>query len=961
MDPVRDEIIEIGAVKFRGNKIIDRFESLVRPSGPVSLAVRSLTGLANDDLRKAPLFAQVAPKLRDFVKQSPIVGQSVGMDLDMLTAAGLHFSNTRYDTFEIATVLLPELRAYNLATIAATLGVSVPAKHRAIADSETTMAVFNRLVERLDSFDDATLERLVTVTRLSGTHLTRFFAAALNDRRQVAASLGGTSIGAQLLAQLGAAESSISSEAMFLVPRERPDRLEPTGRSEPVPPELLTGAMALGGPFSRTVAGFEDRPQQVEMMRAVATNLDQGGALLVEAGTGTGKSLGYLLPAALHAVERGDRVVVSTATIALQDQLLKKDIPALLAAADEAAGTPGMERLAALRDLKVSVLKGRANYLCLRRWFLAQREETAAEPQAQLYAKIIAWLQQTETGDSAELHLSPDQRQFWPRLAEEEGSCIPGQCVFHRRNQCFLFRARQQAEASHIVIVNHSLLLSDMQARHSVIPSFSHLVVDEAHHLEAEATQRVGYSLSRGQALELIHRVVAESEPMGVAGALGLTFRSIAGSPLDRARAIAADLQPRLSEGVAAAKEAVSRIDRFFNALGDFMERYEQDGSGYDRQTRVTDAARRDPGWSQLEIEWDDLSQPTGALFDVMRAFDRALDGFSDEELPTKPEMTTELEVLQQDIELFRLRMSEFVSTPSSETIYWLTRRLATDETSGHTAPLHVGGILNERLFHRCESVTLTSATLSIDGSFEYIRDRLSLEHADELRVPSPFDYQRSSLLAIADDIPEPGEPGHQKRLQEALIEICTVSDGRAMVLFTSHSALQTTYRAIKRTLEARQILVLGQRIDGSPRQLIERLRENPRTVILGTNSFWEGVDIVGDALSVLAITKLPFPVPSDPVFAARSELFDDPFGHYAVPQAILRFKQGVGRLIRSAEDRGVCVVLDRRIVSRRYGSTFVSSLPPSAVVVASAADLAVEVGRFLLREEQRPLLLTEQ
>ena len=961
MDPVRDEIIEVGAVKFRGNKVIDRFESLVRPSGPVSLAVRSLTGLANDDLRKAPVFAQVAPKLRDFVKQAPIVGQSVGMDLGMLTAAGLHFNNTRYDTFEIATVLLPELRAYNLATIAATLGVLVPAKHRAVADSETTMAVFNRLVERLDSFDDATLERLVTVTRLSGTHLTRFFAAALNERRQVAASFGGTSIGAQLLAQLGAGESSISSEAMFLVPRERPDRLEPTGRSEPVPLELLAAAMAPRGPFSRTVVGFEDRPQQIEMMRAVATNLDQGGALLVEAGTGTGKSLGYLLPAALHAVERGDRVVVSTATIALQDQLLKKDIPALLAAADEAAGAPGMERLAALRDLKVSVLKGRANYLCLRRWFLAQREETAAEPQAQLYAKVIAWLQQTDTGDSAELHLSPDQRQFWPRLAEEEGSCIPGQCVFHRRNQCFLFRARQQAEASHIVIVNHSLLLSDMQARHSVIPSFSHLVIDEAHHLESEATQRVGYSLSRGQALDLIHRVVTESEPLGVAGALGLTFRSIAGSPLDRARAIAADLQPRLSEGVEAAKEAVSRIDRFFNALGDFMERYEQDGSGYDRQTRVTDAARRDPGWSQLEIEWDDLSQPTGALFDVMRSFDRALDGFSDEELPTKPEMKTELEVLQQDIELFRLRMSEFVSTPSAEMIYWLTRRLATDETSGHTAPLHVGGILNERLFHRCESVTLTSATLSIDGSFEYIRDRLSLEHADELRVPSPFDYERSSLLAIADDIPEPGEPGHQKRLQEALIEICTASDGRAMVLFTSHSALQTTYRAIKRTLEARQILVLGQRIDGSPRQLIERLRENPRTVILGTNSFWEGVDIVGDALSVLAITKLPFPVPSDPVFAARSELFDDPFGHYAVPQAILRFKQGVGRLIRSAEDRGVCAVLDRRIVSRRYGSTFVSSLPPSAVVVAPAADLAVEVGRFLSREEQRPLLLTEQ
>jgi DNA polymerase-3 subunit epsilon/ATP-dependent DNA helicase DinG len=587
----------------------------------------------------------------------------------------------------------------------------------------------------------------------------------------------------------------------------------------------------------------------------------------------------------------------------------------------------------------------------LRRWFLAQREETTSESQAQLYAKVIAWLQQTETGDNAELHLSPEQRAFWPRLAEDEGSCIPGQCIFHRRNQCFLFRARQEAEASHIVIVNHSLLLSDMQARHSVIPSFRQLIIDEAHHLEAEATSRLGYALSRSHALDLIHRVVTESQPLGVSGALGLIFRSVAASPDERGRALAPSLQAQLIEGHAAATDCVERIERFFNALGDFMERNEQDGSSYDRQSRVTTAARRDPGWSQLEIEWDDLSQPLGRLYEVMRFFDRSLDQFTDEDLPTRPEMKTELEVLQQDIELFRMRMTEFVSTPSASTIYWLSRRPATDETTGHTAPLHVGETLNDQLFHRCDSVTLTSATLTTDGSFDYIRDRLSLEHADELRVPSPFDYENSAMLAIVDDIPEPGEPGHQKRLQEAIVHLSIASEGRAMVLFTSHSALQTTHRAIRRTLEAHNILVLGQRIDGSPRQLIERLRSNPRTVLLGTNSFWEGVDIVGDSLSLLVITKLPFPVPSDPVFAARSEQFDEPFHQYAVPQAILRFKQGFGRLIRSADDRGVCAVLDRRVVSRRYGEAFLTSLPQCMIEEGSAETVSHAVSAFLLRE----------
>ncbi len=946
MDPNRDEVIEIGAVKFRGDKIIDRFEELVRPTRSISLGIQTLTGLTNDELKRAPLFATVAPRLRDFVRQAPIVGQSVEMDIEMLQAAGLRFPNVRYDTFELATVLLPELPAYNLGTIATTLGVEVPSKHRAVADAETTMAVFNRLVERADEFDDATLERLIHVTRLSGSHLTRFFGGLLRER-QSDANLIGTSLGEKLLAQLSSAPE-LGSEAMFLMPRERSERLEVTGSSNHIEPETLDSAMAANGPFSRSVPGFEQRSQQLQMTQRVAETLNDGGQLLVEAGTGTGKSLGYLLPAALHAVEQGDRVIVSTATIALQDQLLKKDVPALIAAAEEADANGPDAALIPLRDLKVAVLKGRANYLCLRRWFIAQREDATSPAQAQLYAKIIAWLQQTQTGDSAELHLSPDQRGYWGRLAEEEGACIPGQCVFHRRNQCFLFRARQEAESAHIVIVNHSLLISDLLARHSVIPPYRQLVIDEAQHLEAEATERVGFALTRGNAVDLIHRVVTESDVLGIGGALGLTFRSVAGQGGDRSRSTAAILQPRLVEAHANAKACGDGVDRFFIALGDFMERYEHESTGYDRQLRVTSAARRDPGWSQLEIEWDDLMQPLGRLIDDLRFFNRSIDGFTDDELPTRPEMRTEFEVLEQDIEVLRERMTQFVSTPSNEMIYWLSRRPTTDETSGHAAPLHVGAILNERLFDRCESVTLTSATLTTDGSFDYVRDRLSLDDADELRVASPFNYERSALLAVTDDVPEPGQPGHQKKLQESIIEVCGASGGRAMVLFTSHSALQSTYRAIKRTLESRNILVLGQRIDGSPRQLIDRLKANPSTVILGTNSFWEGVDIVGDALSLLVITKLPFPVPSDPVFAARSEQFDDPFSQYAVPQAILRFKQGFGRLIRSAEDRGACVVLDRRIVSRRYGDAFVNSLPSCEFTVGSTHLVSTRVGDFL-------------
>ncbi|MGI8643800.1 MAG: ATP-dependent DNA helicase, partial [Thermomicrobiales bacterium] len=261
------------------------------------------------------------------------------------------------------------------------------------------------------------------------------------------------------------------------------------------------------------------------------------------------------------------------------------------------------------------------------------------------------------------------------------------------------------------------------------------------------------------------------------------------------------------------------------------------------------------------------------------------------------------------------------------------------DRASLHAAPLHVGDVLQEQPFAPLQSAVLTSATITTDGTFDYVAERLGLEDADELLVPSPFDYERSTLLYLADDVPEPGQPGYQRQLQDTLVTLCEATRGRALVLFTSHAALQATAKAIKRPLEEAGIIVLAQRLDGSPRQLVERLRHTPNVVVLGTATFWEGVDIIGPALSLLVITKLPFAVPSDPVFAARGELFDNPFLEYAVPQAVLRFKQGFGRLIRSSRDRGVCAVLDRRVLTKRYGASFVQSLPDCSVTVGSAID----------------------
>ncbi len=936
MDPERDEIIEIAAIKFRDDRVLDRWESLVQPRGSIPFNITSLTGIGAKDVRRAPSFNIVAPRLRDFVRNHPIVGQSPQFDIEMLTGSGLQLRNPQYDTFHLATILIPDLPAYNLSTIASRLGISVPSQHRAMADVETTMAVFLGLIDLLHDYDDVTMERLATYARMANSPLASLFEEIAKRMKDDDAGALGSSIAEQLLAK-GAGPRQ-GPEVMFLMQRDRPPRLEPTGSESNIQTSKFQEWSKPGGSFARSFSGYEYRPQQVDMMTSVADTLRDGGITMVEAGTGTGKSVAYLLPAVLHAVEHGEPVVISTNTIALQDQLFRKDLPDLRRSLTEMAkDDPSLKDAA---NFEAALLKGRSNYLCLRRWFISQRAVAQAPEEAALHAKILTWAQQTETGDRAELHLPPDEQVYWSRLAEEEGSCVPGRCVFHRRNQCFLFRARHKAESAHIVVVNHALLLSDMLASNSVLPSYRNLIIDEAHNLEEEATQQLGFTVSRNAVTDFLNRCIQQDVNDGVGGVFGALWRAASSGTTEGTRALASRMQPWLETLAESEHHAEQQTELLFARLTDFIERYQDERGHTERQLRLTDAVRHDPGWTDVELTQQSLARFARTLIQALTEAAAEVEGFTEEEMPGSGDLITELDLQIKTGHLLVERLTASISEPIGETIYWLTRRQNTNEVTIQSAPLHVGESLKSRLFDRCRSVVLTSATMTTDHSFDYIRGRLGVPDSNDLRVSSPFDYQRSTLLYLADDIPEPGQSGYQRALQEALIELCRSTRGRAMILFTSHSALQSTYRAIKRPLEAEGILVLGQRLDGSPRQLVDRLKSRAETVLLGTNSFWEGVDIVGETLSLLVITKLPFSVPTDPVFAARSEAFDDPFHEYAIPQAILRFKQGFGRLIRSSTDRGVCAILDRRIVSRRYGSAFVRSLPDCTVEIGSVTEL---------------------
>ncbi|HEV2527803.1 MAG TPA: helicase C-terminal domain-containing protein [Thermomicrobiales bacterium] len=941
MNPSRDEILEVAVITFDREGDGETFSTLVRPTRPIPLDIVRLTGIDDTAIASAPDFANVVGKLEELCAGRTIVGHSVQFDVNMLRAAGMALPGSQIDTFQLASVVLPDLPDYSLSTVAAALGVPKPVDHRAHADTLGNIAVFRALLVRLQTYDAVTLQQVAQYAELAGWPTASIFVDAADEAR-------GSATG-------DAAPRRGPHELAFLTQRERPEPLESREGGRPITGEDIDAAFGPTGYVGQAVDRFEHRPQQEYMALKVAEAFNDNGQLIAEAGTGTGKSMAYLLPAAMHAVERGEPVVVSTNTLALQDQLFRKDIPRLRAAMMDGPGDQ--------EPFRSVTVKGRSNYLCLRRWFAAAQQPVADAAEAGLRAKVTLWLGETQTGDRAELRLSPTEEQRWRQYSADDNGCQPGRCVFQQRNQCFLFRARREAEAAHLVVVNHALLLSDSLSGGSVLPDYRRLIIDEAHHLEDQATVQFGVTVSEREIGVLLDMVIRSDGPIQVGAMYGaamfLSRPELTGDEKGRIRAGAALERAKQSlEQVTAARTYTRQLFHHAALL------FGRDGrGGGDRSLRVTADVREEYAWHDLLDAWAGLEGQLRSIESHLKWADRTL---AEHEPPTNADDTTieSFDIASGDVESASRSLSEVIGTlrdiiasPRDEQVYWLEKNAQGDIVSLKSAPLEVGQLLHDRIFSKTDSLILTSATITTDGTFEYAIEHLGLREPREISVPSPFDYRSSTLLYLADDIPEPNHQHYQRHLNETLIDTCAATGGRGLVLFTSYAALQATYNAIKAPLEDAGIVVLAQRIDGSPRQLVDRLKYGDRIVVLGTASFWEGIDIVGDALSLLVIAKLPFSVPSDPVFAARSEAIAEDGGNafvdYAVPQAVLKFKQGFGRLIRSTHDQGVCVVLDRRVLSKRYGRSFVDSLPECTVEIGSTNDLPSTAAKWMARESR--------
>jgi len=904
----RDAIIEIGAVKFRGTEILGEWSSLVNPGRPLPHKIARLTGITPREVERAPTLARVLPRLGHFIGDLPVVGHNIQFDCSFLQRAGLNVT-AALDTFELACILMPYASRYTLGRLMDELGIPFVHRHRAVDDARAVSRLFVALLERAQQLDPHLVEEMARLAERAPWSLRLAFQDILRDRARYAFAAG--SIGAQLAAKNAATNDTLG--LLFLRDgAELP--LKPNPRIEPLDVDALARLLEPEGLFAQRFPGYEFRAPQVEMLRAVAQTFNNGGTLLVEAGTGTGKSLAYLLPAIYWAVQNQHRVVISTNTINLQDQLFTKDIP-------------DVQRVLPI-EFRAALLKGRSNYLCRKRFDQMRQSRTLTVEQARVLTKILAWLPSTTTGDNAELMLiGPAENAVWAQLASDPDHCAAEKCALREQGKCFFYRARERAESAHLLIVNHALLLSDLLTANRVLPEFKYLIVDEAHHLEESATRAFSFEASR-TSLDTLLRALAH-ERGGLLGMLaGATRNSAAPPNLQR------DTLRLLSDVAQDVERAVRGVYDFYTVLENFAARQElspgENETGYDRQIRLTPARRAQPDWSEVELAWDDFARTLIKVRDGLGRVYAAWEDLGEWEVPGYFELAVEVASAMRRVEETRAQMEAIISKPGANGIYWVTLTKNNGDVVLHSAPLYVGDYLQKQLFADKNATILTSATLCVDRRFAHIKSRLGIgDWADELAVDSPFDFAQAALLCVPTDMPEPGQTGYQKAVESVLVELVRATQGRALVLFTSISQLNSTYHAITRPLEEDEIVVLAQNLDGSRRQVLETFKTQARTVLLGTRSFWEGVDVVGEALSCLVITRLPFSVPSDPIFAARSETFDDPFNQYAVPEAVLRFRQGFGRLIRSKSDRGVVVVLDRRLLSKSYGRVFLESLPP--------------------------------
>ncbi|WP_268893072.1 ATP-dependent DNA helicase DinG [Paenibacillus lutrae] len=916
-----DELIQVGLVIIDDMEVTDRYTSLVNPGVSIPSSITELTGITDEMVKHAPKLDEIMGEMYPFLFDCVLVAHHAAFDLGFLQRALRKtgypdFSGRVLDTIDMLRIMYPSLPTYQLGMVAGAFGIAHERPHQADSDADVTAEIWIRSVNRLFSLPLLTVQRLAHLLPAENSDLGWFLSeTARYKEHQTPLDQDAH----QYFRQFALNVEDWGDEPPV---RDESDVLELSPDFDEVYEEVKT---ALQKKFEH----FESREAQEMMIHEIESAFEEDRHLMIEAGTGTGKSLGYLIPSLYYGIKNDEKVVVSTHTINLQEQLRERDVPLL-------------------HDIfpigfRASVLKGRSHYLCLRK-FENQINTMDFDPgkeDAITAAQMVVWLSETKTGDEEELHFGNKGAAFWHTVSSDAESCQNRQCPWFKK--CFYHRARHEANNSDVVITNHSLLFTDMKAENRVLPAYKRLVLDEAHHFEEVASKHLGKDLHH----------------LGLTNWLLFLFKDSKNGQLPMLRT---KLQ-RYNDDYRAATW-MSGIDHLYPKLITIKEEWDFLCERlYELLQTNAEPGQIDPGQLVMRLKkdslpsnWKDLMALEDNLYLHLQEVHKSIDSMVQDMKEVQEEydlqsFVTDLSGVGKELQNIKETLRFFMKQSDDQFVYWIEAGTYSKSRSISliSVPMDVSPLIREHFFENKDSVIMTSATLSVNKSFQYSLDQFGLKQPAEpneesgkaklrtVLLPSPFQYRQQALVCIPRGFPvikgRSGEEEFLQALTDSLTEVAIATKGRMLILFTSNRMLKQAHAVLKSNLKPHGIHVLGQGVDSGNRSKLTRLfQDHGACVLLGTNSFWEGVDIPGDALTCLAIVRLPFQPPNHPLVEAKSEnlkrLNQNPFMKLSVPQAVIRFKQGFGRLVRRSSDKGIVLIYDTRVIETQYGKHFLYSLP---------------------------------
>ncbi|HHY73198.1 MAG TPA: ATP-dependent DNA helicase DinG [Bacillus bacterium] len=898
-----DKIIQIGAILIEDGEIIERFSSFVNPNMKLSPFIKQFTGIEDESLKKAPSFSLIAPMLIEMLEGSYFVAHNVPFDLSFLKAelesSGYIFKDCQaIDTVELSRLLFPSLNGYKLSQLAHAFAIDHDQPHRADSDAEATAHLLLNLLTKLNSLPLIILKKLQSLASHLQSNLGELLKEMIKEKKR--------------LLQLDEERFDLYN-GIALKPCKRKSNLTyDEVNFLPLDPASIIAKL------QNEDVKFEVREGQLEMMETIKDAFNNRVHGLIEAATGTGKTLGYLIPAILYAKKTGKRVVISTYTTHLQEQIMNKEIKML--------------KKVLPFTFETTVLKGRNHYLCLQK-FVKSLENIGIDTYDIVFTKaqILVWLTETTTGDVDELNLTPGGKIFWNKISCGLNGCSNKECPSYSR--CFYLQKRKEAESTDLIITNHALLLLDIKSDFSLLPNYDELIVDEAHHLENVASEHFGITLD-------YFSIQTRLNQIGFID--GTDFLN--------------ELAPTIGIIEQYYMETKNSIDELFRCLRTYVLSKKMNCKNeIGRITYRFHATKEDgPLWKEVK---NNAFIAIEKLQDLKDSFTSII-----EQLHAREEsgIITDGHSLLRFLEETANSICKLFFEHDGNKVTWIEIEAKGAQNSAFLfcQPLDVDVMLADGLFAKKQSVILTSATLAIKESFEYTKTCLGLLDFEVVtkKISSPFSYKDQVQLMIPTDVPEIKDVEQHVFIEEIadkIIQIARVTQGRMLVLFTAYDMLEKTYSSVKAASELDGFVLIGQGISsGSRRKLTKNFKQYDKAILFGTSSFWEGIDIPGEELSCIVIVRLPFSPPDQAVMAAKAEAMKhvgkNAFMELFLPQAILRFKQGFGRLIRAKNDRGVVVILDRRITTKSYGKKFIQALPPLEIHEEETSKLIKRLSEWL-------------